>query len=1160
MRSRTAHVLVVVCLMATTAAAQSFTKNQGFKLGVSPATIPRDYQIGSATGTIPVGAAVHIVYGIEVPAGDPNPVTITATEPPSFVTTQKRCVKFPGGSTIGSPIPCTTSSFSVGPLSAADDQVVVVFDGYFKSAGTATATFSASRGSVTEPTSLNMDANITTLPVDLDVKKLVKPKLSGTFGSTATVAFGDTVTYQVTLKNASTPDPNHTTDLYIGPLLKLFDKVSAPSTNDVNVTFAVTSFTCSATGTAVCPSPMPPGSSPTLNAGSSTTLATFTYPTSSTGLIPAGDSIVITFDANLTTTAQCSPGQNNKIINTADFTYSTSTATISDTNALNNSSSTTVTLTGLPVTGCPTGGGSTLSVSVTKTLLSPAAWGPSTMRYRIEVKNTTGQTLTGLKLTDYVYGSGTPPFTATVVGNVTCTPACTNVQVLSPPWVTGSGSAHHFFTADFAPLANNATQVVEHYARYDSPCSNDGKGGTITNWAIVGGPASGNHPVDAAMPALPKCDLVVRKIRKTGTPATFSSYPVTLGYTVSFTNNSPTQIVKVGTLADVMALDNPAYANFIDVAYTYSCTATNVTMPTSWNATGSNNAQIKFNTPVTNGVKIFDAQGGVTFAPSGTLSCDVSVTLKQPPGDDSKCPSVTPGNAVNVGILDLQPNQYANPKYQAPVPTPLAKCISLVVGKTATDATPGSTATFTLTVKNAGNDPVSNVTLTDNVPAIFTNVTWTCATGCATPSGAGNAISIPLSPINSGATVTITVTATAPTVLGTYCNEDKAIITPFPADTFFEGDPAFLLKASACVQVKNPTATGKPKLAKAFDPGTIGPGGSASLTFTITNTTGDPAQSGIAFTDKLPAGLAFDAVLTNTCGGTASISLDKKTFTYTGGTLAAGMHTCKIVVRMKATGTCGKFGNDKSNFSAVSNLDVADANAQLQVVECTGGLIVRKEVTGAPAGYSGQFPFLVQCVTPSGLYQKEVTVSWPTPGFVALTDIPAGSQCTVTEGALPATPTGSNWDGLPVYTPDGGAIVTTDKGGEVKVRNAMKPCNETGQVRITKIVEGVPAGFKGTFTGTLQCFIAGKLVTYPVTLTSPGGLVTTVDNIPLGSTCTFQETSQAPLPSPLQWNPPVYSPKFGTVTLSGLCCQDVTVTNTARECCEKPKEPYGKEK
>jgi uncharacterized repeat protein (TIGR01451 family) len=361
------------------------------------------------------------------------------------------------------------------------------------------------------------------------------------------------------------------------------------------------------------------------------------------------------------------------------------------------------------------------------------------------------------------------------------------------------------------------------------------------------------------------------------------------------------------------------------------------------------------------------------------------------------------------------------------------------------------------------------------------------------------------------------------------------------------------LTVTGCPQVKPPT------LEKEYKPAKIAVNGTTTLTFTVTNGPGDPKQTGIAFSDTLPPGLQIVGAASNSCGGTVTVSPDHQTITLNGGQLVgsnpngSGQHTCKIAVRVRASDHCGVYPNTEKNFSDVKNLDVSGINEQLVVGDCGGaGLTIEKKVPGAPPGFKGQFNFLVQCATPKGFYQKAVTVDWPTPGFATLNDVPAGSQCTVTEGPPPASlPAGFNWTGLPAYLPQGGVISLGPKGGQVVITDTLGVCNESGQVTITKVVQGLPRDYIGSFEGTLHCWVSDKLITYPVTLTSPNGLSTTVGNIPLGSTCTFQETGQPPLKGDLKWNQPVYSPNFGNVTLSGECCQQITVTNEARHCCSQ---------
>jgi hypothetical protein len=493
MRIKILFVLIVAGVFANGARAQ-LTANVRIVAGTAPAVIPRDYNIGpSLPGPIPVGTPINFAYGVEVPVGNSTAVTIAAQPPPSFVPVLTRCVKFPNGGTTGTPFPCTLPTIMPGPLSAPDDQVIVTIDGYFKQAGPVTLPFNVTRGSESLPTPISINVTIDTLPADIEVTKLVKPKTSGAFGPSATVAFGGTVTYKIRVRNASAIAADHHTDLYLEPLLKLRDILSTPATNDVNLNILASSFVCTPTGGAVCPTV--PGSSINPSLGhpvAQSFLTTMSYPTTSNGLLPAGDSFEVTFDATISTSAACSPGQNNTLGNTADITYSNNTSTISDVDPTNNSSSTTVTLTGLPTTGCSGGGTGTPTLTMTKSLVTTTpAWGVP-MAYRIKFTNTTGQTLTGLTLTDVVINSGVPPFTATFAAtSVVCTlaAACANTTPsTNAPWVTGSST---LFTIALAPIANNDTVIVDYTVRHDTPCSPTGTGGVITNRAQLSGPATG---------------------------------------------------------------------------------------------------------------------------------------------------------------------------------------------------------------------------------------------------------------------------------------------------------------------------------------------------------------------------------------------------------------------------------------------------------------------------------------------------------------------------------------------------------------------------------------------------------------------------------------------------------------------------------------------
>jgi uncharacterized repeat protein (TIGR01451 family) len=150
----------------------------------------------------------------------------------------------------------------------------------------------------------------------------------------------------------------------------------------------------------------------------------------------------------------------------------------------------------------------------------------------------------------------------------------------------------------------------------------------------------------------------------------------------------------------------------------------------------------------------------------------------------------------------------------------------------------------------------------------------------------------------------------------------------------------------------------------------------------------------------------------------------------------------------------------------------------------------------------------VVTVSNSGGASSNVTVTDTLPsGFVFI-----NGTCTATFGATCQNPT------LP--SPTGGVLtipaLTIPQGGNIEIRitgyfNTSGPKDNLAEAR------------------------AGSL---PVgNATSHDPLVVPAD----------------PLPGNLQWLPPDYSPKFGTVTLSGECCQEVRVLNQAHQCCTPAK-------
>ena len=87
-------------------------------------------------------------------------------------------------------------------------------------------------------------------------------------------------------------------------------------------------------------------------------------------------------------------------------------------------------------------------------------------------------------------------------------------------------------------------------------------------------------------------------------------------------------------------------------------------------------------------------------------------------------------------------------------------------------------------------------------------------------------------------------------------------------------------------------AASPPSIKSAFNPNSIGVGGTTALSFTITNPNSSGSLTGIGFTDTLPAGLAVDDPngQSGTCGSTGTLTArpGSSTIALSGGKLAAG--------------------------------------------------------------------------------------------------------------------------------------------------------------------------------------------------------------------------------------------------------------------------------
>ena len=105
-----------------------------------------------------------------------------------------------------------------------------------------------------------------------------------------------------------------------------------------------------------------------------------------------------------------------------------------------------------------------------------------------------------------------------------------------------------------------------------------------------------------------------------------------------------------------------------------------------------------------------------------------------------------------------------------------------------------------------------------------------------------------------------------------------------------------------------------PSLSKAFATNPVGVGQPSALIFTITNGVNNPAQTGLGFTDTLPANMviATPANAVNTCAGSVTATAGTGLITLAGGSLAAGVASCTVTVQVKGN-LPGSYLNSTAN-------------------------------------------------------------------------------------------------------------------------------------------------------------------------------------------------------------------------------------------------------
>ncbi len=217
----------------------------------------------------------------------------------------------------------------------------------------------------------------------------------------------------------------------------------------------------------------------------------------------------------------------------------------------------------------------------------------------------------------------------------------------------------------------------------------------------------------------------------------------------------------------------------------------------------------------------------------------------------------------------------------------------------------GSSAALTFTIVNPTASTVTGGAFTDNLPSglNFTPAATAVvggSVGCAaTATFTANTMAVTGLTIPANGTCSITANSVSNAVgqSNTSCAANPAVFTNGGSN--ITAVVGLSNQVTAQCLVVNPLA-GVASLTKAFLPSTIAENGAATLRFIITNSAGNPAQSGVGFVDTLPSGLRLTIGATATVTGAgcaATVTLTQPNVISAGAlTMTLGTASCTVSV------------------------------------------------------------------------------------------------------------------------------------------------------------------------------------------------------------------------------------------------------------------------
>ena len=278
-------------------------------------------------------------------------------------------------------------------------------------------------------------------------------------------------------------------------------------------------------------------------------------------------------------------------------------------------------------------------------------------------------------------------------------------------------------------------------------------------------------------------------------------------------------------------------------------------------------------------------------------------------------------------------------------------------------------------------------------------------------------------------TIATSLTQTIPSgwTLGASCTDGTTTFGTLSGGTL--SIPAANLTANANITCTF-TDTRGPTLTKAFSPSTVAPNVASTLTFTLTNSSGNPAQSGLGFTDTFPAGLVVATPLsvTSTCGGsifrggtTIALAAGDTSLALSGGAIASSTASCTVSVHVSAASD-GSYTNGAAQIGGLAGGVINGVTSQTLTVT-SSPLLTLVKMADAPTKTPGSvITYTITAANTGGGNATSVVLSdhlGPYTSF-AVDGFGAGVPFQFTDGS----PSSGLTLGTPVYSSNGGSTFT----------------------------------------------------------------------------------------------------------------------------------------